>query len=145
MNARPTQPWRCLQGHDNEPEARRCEACGLPRWVTWSNITAVGVVLLIGLGYGGYLLSQFLKQRQYTSLVRKVWNDDQKIAADERKALDDLRDYLRVSAAQATQWEREMTGETALAATGRRDSGARGTGEPDLRRIRADLEQGRLR
>ncbi|MBI3798684.1 MAG: DUF4384 domain-containing protein [Deltaproteobacteria bacterium] len=134
MSARPTQPWRCLRGHDNEPDVRRCEVCRLPRWVTWYTIAAAGTVILIVLGYGGYSLSQFLKQRQYTSLVRKVWNDDQKITADERKALDDLRDYLRVSAVQATQWEREATGATVLAEQG-----------SDLQPVRTDLEQGRLR
>ena len=145
------QKWRCLRGHENEPEMRRCEVCRLPRWVNWHAIAAAGIVLLIGLGYGGYTLSQSLKKWQYQSAVKQAWTDVV-ISPAEHQELDAQKIYLGLSEEQARQWEEEITGAAAEPplAVERPPEGAsppsreEKTLTAELQNIQGDLEQGRL-
>jgi len=108
MRASGPQPWRCLRGHDNEAEVRRCDVCRLPWWLTWYTLAGAGAALLTGGIVLLLVLSQFLTARQYQEAVRQFLQDDGQISEAERKELENQRAYLGLSPDRARRLEEQM-------------------------------------
>lgn len=147
MRASVPQRWRCLRGHDNEAEVRRCDVCRLPWWITRSTLVGAGAILLLGGIMVVMLLSQFLKEWQYVSQFRQFWNDDHMISPPERSQLEQLATYLRVPPEKARQWEAAVSGTKEASLPKPSERGSRslepfGTLEQELHHIREALEQG---
>lgn len=118
MRASVPQRWRCLRGHDNEAEVRRCEVCRLPWWITWYTLVGAGAALLIGGIVLLMVLSHFLKARQYQEAVRKFLQDDGQISEIERKELENRRAYLGLSPDRARRLEGQMARQVGVTGDG---------------------------
>lgn len=133
------QPWRCLRGHVNEPEVRRCAVCRLPWWVKWHTLVGTAAIVLVGGVIGLVVGISLLKEREYKDAVRKFMRNDGRIDATERKELESLAKYLRAFPEPSRKWELEVTGQKVAG-----PSPPPETITEELRRIRDALEQGRF-
>ena len=152
MRASVPQRWRCLRGHDNEAEVRRCAVCRLPWWITWYTLAGAAAALLIGGIVLLMVLSHFLTARQYQEAVRQFLQDDGQISEAERKELEARRAYLGLSPDRARRLEEQMTRQVGVTGDGAAPplqvspppTTPTLTLVEELQRVREALEQGRF-
>ena len=137
------QLWRCIRGHTNEADVRRCDVCRLPRWLTWYALAGAGAALLLGGIIGLMSLSHLLKAWQYKQAVHTFVQDNGQISAEERRELDKLRTYLGISPERGKRLEEEVAG-TSGEVCCQPPVPSQNLAE-ELQRIQEALEQGRWR
>ena len=135
------QLWRCLRGHTNEADVRRCDVCRLPRWLTWYALAGAGAALVLGGIVGLMSLSHLLKAWQYKRAVHTFVQDDGQISAEARRELDKLRTYPGISHERAMRLEKEVAG-TSSEVCCQPSTPSKSLAE-ELQRIQEALEQGR--